>query len=142
MADPTAIARDYFEAWNRRDWSHYRNLMHRDYSYTGADGQAQPGIEAGLSVAQMFASVFPDGRIEPNRIYACGDSVVIAEFVGRGTHKGDLMGIAPTGRQVAINVCNVLEFRDGKIVAEREYMDMMTVLQQIGLAPATTGATA
>ena len=142
MADPTAIARDFFESWNRRDWSHYRELMHKDYSYTGGDGKAQPGAEAGLAVAQVFANAFPDGRIEPDKIHVCGDNVVIAEFVGRGTHKGDLMGMAPTGRHVAINVCDVLEFRDGKIIAEREYMDMMAMMQQLGLAPAETTATA
>jgi steroid delta-isomerase-like uncharacterized protein len=142
MADPTAIARDYLESWNRRDWSHIRELMHRDYSYTGGDGKVQQGIDAGLAVSQMFANAFPDGRIETKKVFACGDNAAIVEFIGSGTHKGELMGIAPTGRRITIPVCDVLEFREGKIVTEHEYMDMMTMMQQLGVVPTETKATA
>jgi hypothetical protein len=63
-----------------------------------------------------------------------GDTVVV-EFIGRGTHKGDLMGIAPTGRSMNIPVCDVMELRDGKIYREREYMDMATLMVQLGVMP-------
>ncbi len=138
MADAASITREYFDAWNRRDWSHYRGLMHPDYSYTGSDGREQRGPEAGLAVAQMFATAFPDSRIEIRRILDCG-SCATAEITGRGTHRGDLMGIAPTGRQAALPVCNILEIRDGKIYAEHEYMDMLVLMQQLGVAPAPAG---
>jgi predicted ester cyclase len=55
------------------------------------------------------------------------------EFIGRGTHRGDLMGIAPTGRPIHIPVCEVLELRDGKIYREREYIDMAYLLTQLGV---------
>jgi steroid delta-isomerase-like uncharacterized protein len=135
MSDPSAIAREYFDAWNRRDWAKFRSLMHPDYSYTGGDGQQQKGSEAGLAIAQMFANGFPDGKIDVQRVHAAGENAAIVEFIGRGTHKGDLMGIAPTGRQMTIPVCNVLEMRNGKIYSEHEYMDMMHMMQQLGVAP-------
>jgi len=50
------------------------------------------------------------------------------------------MGIAPTGRQMTINVCTILTVRNDKIVSEREYMDMMTMMQQLGVAPAVATA--
>ena len=126
------IAKDYFEAWNKRDFDRMRGLMHPDYTYTGGDGREQRGPEAGLAVSQMFANAFPDGRIDIVNLKEAGDTVLI-EFVGRGTHGGDLMGIAPTGRPVNIPVCNVLEVRDGKIYREREYIDMANILVQIGV---------
>ncbi len=135
MADTTSIARDYIDAWNRRDWAAYRGLMHPDYSYTGGDGQRQQGPEAGLAVGQMFAAGFPDGRIDIQNIHAIGETAVV-EFMGRGTHRGDLMGIAPTGKPIVLPVCDVIELRDGKIYAEREYMDMLMLMQQLGVAPA------
>ena len=128
------LAREYMETWNRRDWDHYRSMMHSDYSYTGGDGQKMPGIEAGLGVAQMFAGALPDGVIDVQKIHADGDTVVV-EFIGKGTHNGDLMGVAPTGRSVNLAVCDVIEFRDGKIYAEREYMDVMTMMVQLGVVP-------
>lgn len=138
MSDASMVARQYFDAWNRRDWAAFRDFMDRDYTYTGGDGNTMPGPDAGMAVAQMFATAFPDGRIDIQRILECGSCAVV-EMTGRGTHRGDMMGIAPTGRPVAIAVCNLLEIRDGKIVAEREYMDMLTMLQQLGVAPVPAG---
>jgi len=139
MSDPAGIAREYFDAWNRRDWAKFRSLMHPDYSYTGGDGQQQKGPEAGLAVAQMFAGALPDGKIDVQRIHVAGD-VAIVEFIGSGTHDGDLMGIAATGRHMSVPVCNVIEVRDGTIYAEREYMDMMHMMEQLGVAPVPTTA--
>lgn len=135
----TDIAREYMETWNRRDWDHYRSMMHADYSYTGGDGQKMSGIEAGLGVAQMFAGALPDGVIDIQKLHDAGDAVIV-EFTGKGTHKGDLMGVAPTGRSVMLPVCDVIEIRDGKIYAEREYMDVMTMMVQLGVVPAPATA--
>jgi steroid delta-isomerase-like uncharacterized protein len=139
MSDAASIAREYNDAWNRRDWARYRELLHPEYTYTGGDGQAQKGQDAGLAVGQMFATAFPDGRIDVQSIHAAGN-IAIVEFIGRGTHKGDLMGIAPTGRQISIPVCEVYELRDGKIHSERQYMDMLHMMQQLGVAPAPATA--
>ena len=87
----------------------------------------------------MFANAFPDGKIDVRSIHAAGN-VAIVESVGRGTHTGDLMGIAPTGRQVTLPMCGIIEVRDGKIYAEREYMDMLTMMQPLGVAPAPATA--
>ena len=50
--------------------------------------------------------------------------------------KNELMGFAPTGRKVTVPICDVIEVRDGKVYAEREYFDM----QQLGVAPAAVSA--
>ncbi len=139
MSDPATIAREYLEAWNRRDWETFRSVLHPEYSYTGGDGQTQKGPEAGLAIGQMFANAFTDGKIELRKISVAGD-IAVVEFIARGTHDGDLMGIAPTGRQMELPVCTVLELRDGKIHTEREYMDMLHMMQQLGVAPAPATA--
>ena len=135
------IARASTDAWNRRDFAAMRGLMHRDYSYTGGDGQEQKGQDAGIAIAEMFATAFPDGRIDILHVTETADTAVV-EFTGRGTHKGDLMGIAPTGKTIAIPVCNVMEIRDGKIYREREYIDFMTLMVQLGVATAPSVAVA
>ena len=138
MSDPATIAREYFEAWNRRDWARSRELYHPGFTYTGGDGQVQTGPDAGIALLQMWANAFPDGKLEILHIHTVGN-VAVAEFIGRGTHQGDLMGIAATGRQMSIPVCNVIEVRDGKIHAEREYMDMLHLMEQLGVVPAPAG---
>jgi steroid delta-isomerase-like uncharacterized protein len=139
MADLTSTARAYHEAWNARDWAKYREFMHPEYSYTGGDGRRMDGPDAGVAVGQMFATAFPDGRINVKHVHDAGNTVVV-EFLGTGTHNGDFAGVPPSGRSVSIPVCDVLEFRDGKIIEEREFIDMMTLMQQVGAVP--EGATA
>jgi len=139
MSDAAAIARQYLEAAPRRDFDTVRQLFHPQYSYTGGDGQRQEGAEAGIALADMFTTAFPDVNLDIKHTHVTGD-IVIVEFVASGTHKGDLMGIAPTGRKMSMPVCLVLEIRDGKIYAEREYMDMSHLMQQLGVAPAPATA--
>ena len=45
------------------------------------------------------------------------------------------MGIAATGRKVTMPVVTVLETKDGKITAEREYVDMAQMMPQLGVMP-------
>ncbi len=141
MADLTAIAREYFETFNRRDWDKMRSLFHPQYSYTGGDGQRMDGPDAGIAVAQMFANAMSDAKITVDRMYASGD-VVVTEFTGSGTHDGNFMGIAASGRKVRMPVCNVIEVRDGKVHTEREYMDAAHLVQQMGATSVPQPATA
>jgi steroid delta-isomerase-like uncharacterized protein len=136
MADAADVVLEAMECWNQKDMAGMRARMHQDYSYTGGDGVQQKGVDAGMAVAEMFANAFPDGKIDVTRVIRAGDGVVVIEFVGRGTHTGDLMGIPPTGRTMEIPVCDVVEVRDGKIYSEHEYMDQMVIMTQLGVAAA------
>jgi steroid delta-isomerase-like uncharacterized protein len=127
------IAKNYLEMWNGRDFRRMEELLHPEYRYTGSDGQEQKGAEAGLAVARMFAIGFPDGRINIVNLKEIGDTVLV-EFQGRGVHKGELMGVSPTGRTINLSVCHVFEVRDGKIYRQREYMDTLALFTQLGVA--------
>ena len=142
MASAADIHREFLEAFNRRDFEKARGLLHQQYSYTGGDGQEMTGgPDVGIGVMQMYASAFPDARLQIRRVYELGD-VSIAEFSYSGTHTGEFMGIAPTGKRAQGIVCNVLEHRDGKVYREREYMDSMHLLTQLGVVQAPAGAPA
>jgi steroid delta-isomerase-like uncharacterized protein len=136
MSSPATFHSEFAAAWNRRDWQAIRNLLHPDYSYTAGDGKEMTGgPEAGVKVGQMYAQAFPDATLEVRHVYVQGNTAV-AEMVGRGTHQGPLMGVAPTNRKVEITICNVVEMRDGKAYREREYMDMLHMLTQLGVTTA------
>jgi steroid delta-isomerase-like uncharacterized protein len=124
-----------WDAVNNKDFEGLRSLYHSDYTYTGTDGQEHKGAEAGVAVAQTYTSAFPDLSFEVRRQYDCGAGVSITEVTGRGTHQGELEGIAPTGRQVEGFACNIIEVRDGKIYRERDYFDRLALLEQLGIAP-------
>ena len=132
MANASEIHRRCMDSWNRRDWDTMRSLFHPDYKYMGGDGKELSGPDAGLKVAKTYASAFPDGKMEIKNVTEAGNTSV-TEFVARGTHKGDLNGIAPTNKSIQIHVCNVIEVRDGKIYREREYFDALTMMIQLGV---------
>jgi len=128
------------DALNRNDMTRYRELLHPDYSYTSGDGQTQRGQDAGVAVAQMYRTAFPDDlKLDVQRIHSAGDTAIV-EFIGKGTHRGELAGIAPTGRTIEIPVVTILETRDGKVHTEREYFDSAYLMQQLGAVPATATA--
>src|SRR5262249_21816801 len=105
MANVSDIHRQILDAWNRRDWNALRTLLHSDYRYTGPDGKEIVGPEAGVDLYKMYATAFPDGKLESKNVITSG-STSVCEFIARGTHKGDLRGIAPTNKRVEFNICN------------------------------------
>jgi steroid delta-isomerase-like uncharacterized protein len=140
MANPESIAREMVDAVNRNDMKRYRELLHPEYSYRSGDGQVQRGPDAGVAVVQMYRTAFPDDmELDVQHIHATGDTAII-EFIGKGTHRGELAGIAPTGRKIEMPVITVLEMRDGKVHSEREYMDSTYLMQQLGVVPAAATA--
>src|ERR1043165_9089832 len=99
MANISDIQRQVVDAWNRRDWGTFRSLLHSDYRYIGPDGQELIGPEAGLALGQMYANAFPDGKLEVKESFNSGNST-FSELIAKGTHKGELKGIAPTGKSI------------------------------------------
>jgi len=132
MVDSANIVKQYVEAMNSHNIDKIRQLLHPQYSYTGSDGKRQEGIEAGINVTTMYMNAFPDLKLDVKHSYATGD-IVVTEFIAKGTQKGRFMEIAPTGRQVAVPVCEVVECRDGKIWSERDYFDTNIMMEQLGI---------
>ena len=54
-----------------------------------------------------------------------------------GTHKGDLFGIAPTGRKVEFETVDVMRVRDGKIAEHWGVANLFSLMQQLGALPGT-----
>jgi predicted ester cyclase len=83
----------------------------------------------------MFRSAFPDFKATINDIIAEGDKVVI-RMTWNGTHRGEFMGIPPTGKRVSFGVFDILRIAGGKFVEHWGQMDSMLMMQQLGVIPA------
>ena len=92
------------------------------------------GIEGMTQFVSMIRSGLPDLRITLEDVIAEGDKVV-SRWRAQGTHQGELMGIAPTGNEVAITGITITRIEDGKIVEEWENWDALGMMQQIGAVP-------
>ena len=82
----------------------------------------------------MMRSGFPDVQWTLEEAITEGDNVA-ARFTMRGTHKGNFLGVPPTGRKIAVQAMNFYRWSNGQIVGERGQPDLLGLLQQIGAAP-------
>jgi len=85
-------------------------------------------------MAQMRAA-FSGGGITLEKLVAEGD-MVTARWRMHGTHTGEYMGVPATGKEVATQGMSMYRIADGKIVEDWSVMDMLGVMQQLGLVPA------
>jgi steroid delta-isomerase-like uncharacterized protein len=144
MTDNADLARRIYEAWNERKFDEIADMTAPDGTTTVVGtGEKFTGREGSRKYNTMWANGFPDGKVTVNRLIASGDHVVV-EFTGRGTHTGTLstsMGDIPaTGREMTLQLCDVMEFRDGMVVDHRSYFDTASMMAQLGLGAAQATA--
>ncbi|MGD8588505.1 MAG: ester cyclase, partial [Chromatiales bacterium] len=106
-------------------------VIHPNYVYRSPD-QVLQGPEALRDLFTAYRSAFPDLHIAIEELVSAGNKTVIS-FTLSGTHQGELMGIAATGRQVKVSGMTLSHFEHGKIVEEWELLDQLTLFQQLGI---------
>jgi predicted ester cyclase len=80
-----------------------------------------------------FESAFPDFRMEIVRLVAEGD-VVVAHFKCSGTHRGEWLGVAATGRRFeGVDEVYIFEIKDGKLARGLGIEDNVPRMRQLGL---------
>ncbi len=103
-------------------------FIRHDLSGAFLAGQAGRG-EVTDFLHALYASI-PDLHIDIADIFGCDEKVTVRyEFTG--THKGALLGVAPTGRRLDFNGINIYRFEEGKIAEAWQLWDWATVLQQM-----------
>jgi steroid delta-isomerase-like uncharacterized protein len=92
-------------------------------------------------LVERYRSAFPDTTMRITSCIAEGD-IVATSWRATGTHTGELMGIAPTGREVTVEGVQFDRVRDGKIVESHGLFDALGLLQQLGVVAAGAPAPA
>jgi steroid delta-isomerase-like uncharacterized protein len=138
MTDNERLARRFYEAWNERNFDEIAEATAPDATLTVVgSGDTFEGPDGSRAYNTMWADGFPDGTCTVDRVIAAGDHVVV-EFTGRGTHTGTLrtsMGEIPaTGRSLTLQLCDVIEFKDGKVQSQKSYFDTGSMMAQLGLS--------
>jgi steroid delta-isomerase-like uncharacterized protein len=121
------------EVINKGDLSFIDKLYSKDLVYHSTDGGEIRGLDSVKEHVQMFRTAFPDIHVMVEDVFAEGDKVV-NRWSMSGTHKGELMGIPPTGNQVGIWGISILRFIDGKVVEIWDAWDNLSFMKQIGVS--------
>ena len=122
------------EIWSKANLSVIEDYLAPNFVFNYAPPGMVPNIEAYKIAVNMFHNACPDMKYEIEDIIGEADKVMV-RWVGRGTHNGEIMGVAPTGKSVTVTGISVLLINDGKIVREWTEMDMLGVFQQLGAFP-------
>ncbi len=100
-----------------------------DLSGTFLASTAGPG-EVTDFLHALYASI-PDLHIDIADIFGSDDKLAV-RYAFTGTHKGELLGIAPTGKKLDFSGINIYRFNEGKVAEAWQLWDWATVLQQVG----------
>lgn len=95
-----------------------------------------PTLDADLAtikqtIARLMFGAFPDMQSIEQDLIVDGDKVVTRRIL-RGTHQGDFMGIAPTGKAVTAGGVWLSHLTGGKLKEQWVYFDALGLLQQVG----------
>jgi steroid delta-isomerase-like uncharacterized protein len=92
------------------------------------------GPDAAKATISGYRTAFPDLRITIEEQIA-DDQGVATRWSAKGTHEGDLMGMAPTGKQATVTGMTIDRIVDGRIAESWTNWDTLGMLQQLGVVP-------
>lgn len=129
------MRRIYEEFWNEGNFDALDEIVSADYVLHVPTPPGAPSGRAGLQwVIQMYRAAFPDIHVQIEDQIAESDKV-LTRITIRGTHQGELMGIAPTNREVTFGAMVVTRFKNGKNTEGWGELDRLGLMQQIGAIP-------
>lgn len=136
MAEPHDILiDDWGRHWSSHDWDRLLPLFTDDVAYEDVTmGALNHGKGELRAFGEAFFAAFPDVAFELTRRFATAEQGG-AEWVMRGTHRGDLPGLPATGKPVEVRGASIFEFSDAKISRCADYWDMASLLRQLGAMP-------
>lgn len=96
---------------------------------------APPGVPKGPEGVMYFFNhflrpAFPDMKVEIQRQVAEND-LVTTHKVFHATHRGEFMGIPATGKQITMEVMDIIRLRDGRFIEHWNVLDWQQVMGQL-----------
>lgn len=133
-AENEALVRRFYEDMcNGRQNDLAGELFAEDHEY---DDPAIPGVP-GPEAMVKTVSVFQEGmecQWDLEDLFGSDERVAV-RWVARGRHTGEIMGIPPTGNEIAVRAISVHRVQDGRISRTWTVWDFLGFLQQLGALP-------
>ena len=118
------------ELWNKKNAAVIDELYAESYV-----GHTPDGVLKGRAGARQhfntYITAFPDSNLTIDDMVAEGDKVLV-RWTATGTHRGELAGIATSGKRITVPGNLTARFSSGKIVEEHNLWDTLKLAQQIG----------
>jgi predicted ester cyclase len=115
----------------RQNFEVFDTVLAPDYVVHPEEARGAAGLQ---EIVAGYHAALSGLRVDIEHQFSAGDRVATVSTV-RGVHEGELMGTAPTGREVAFAMLTISRFEDGRIAEEWEIADVVSLLAQIGALP-------
>ena len=125
-ANNEALVRQYFQALNDRDTAAFTETMAEEFTYGDIEG---PEEMAEMDWKWLEAM---DLTWEIDEIHA-GEDFVTTRLTASGTHRGEILGLEPTGNSFEISALTLSLIEDGHIVEWFGQWEFASMLDQIGV---------
>ncbi len=130
------VRRIPMEAFNQGRLTVLDEVISEDFVNRNAmPGMADRGVEAINQLVTAIRTAFPNIKYTLDAEIAEGDKVVHMA-TARGTNSGEFMGIPPTEKSATWTEMHIVRIVNGKCVEHWGQVDMLGIMQQLGLAPA------
>jgi steroid delta-isomerase-like uncharacterized protein len=138
--DHAVTMRSTYEQISAGDIAGFGELVADDFVEHDVVPGVPPTKQGTLEYFRMLLTAFPDMRMEVEDLIAENDKAV-ARVKASATHQGEFMGVATTGKRVAVQLIDIMRFDDAGLVCEHwGVVDMLSLMQQLGVVPAGPAA--
>jgi len=103
--------------------------------YINHNPDVADGLEANKQFWSEWLSAFPDTAVTIEDIRQDGDRV-IGRFTYRATHRDTFIGIPATGKAITMRSIDIWRVAGGKFVEHWDELNMLELMQQLGVIPA------
>lgn len=125
------------ELWNRWEFALVREIATPDLAFRGSLGRNTTGVAELHEYMRAVREAFPDFHSHIEEMVAEGDHVA-ARLTFTGTHRGELFGVAPTGRSIRYSAAAFFTLEDGKITSGWVLGDLQSLREQLAGVPVVT----
>jgi len=134
--DHEETLRRCYELLNAGDVDGFGDLLSDDFVEHEETPGLAPTKDGVKAFFRMYLAAFPDLRMDPVDVLPSGDKVV-ARVKATGTNTGEFMGMPATGKNVDVQLIDIMRFGDDGLVHEHwGVFDAMAMMQQLGVTPA------
>jgi len=130
-ANSDIVKNFYEEIINRKNLSSIGDFLTVDFIHNGVSR----GLEGQRKIIEEnFLDAFPDLNVTCE-FFVCEDEMVTVHNKWNGTHSGNFLGVAPTGKSVMWESNAILKISSGKICQAWDENDFLSLFMQIGSFP-------
>ena len=138
--DHEETLRRCYELLNAGDVDGFGDLLSDDFVEHEETPGLAPTKDGVKAFFRMYLAAFPDLRMDPVDVLPSGDKVV-ARVKATGTNTGEFMGMPATGKNVDVQLIDIMRFGDDGLVHEHwGVFDAMAMMQQLGVTPSGSPA--